>query len=173
MGCDCKLELPAPAKLTDVADVIGMLLGQHSHIEMISSVVKSVRVEGVHTTPSAIPSCAQIQINTVTDKEPRWFLYHFEYGGGPDHANDTRGSRGIIFRCTADNIALAVGLATFFGGQVDFNDSDDSDVDFKRKTQKDIGAQDGDLWDSFQERKAAVSAIGPKQVKKYEKYAAY
>lgn len=145
MGIDCKIYLPAKARLHDVADVIGLLRG---HRATWDATQRFIIVDGVLTRPSNVSECADIIIGDAR------FLYHFEFG---DH-----GERGIMPRSNPANIALAKGLVDFFGGRVDFNDGDDIECDYFVEEQPDINATNGDAWMRLQNRKMAVRAGDPR-----------
>lgn len=180
MGVDCRITLPHTARLRDVADVIGILLGKEAELAPLSRNSIHCKVEGVTTKSSAVVECAEIEIKDALwghdgHRGDRWFLYHFEFENGYSTDGDyhTESGRGILPRATAINIAMAVELVKFFGGEVDFNDSDAKDVDFKAPTKKDIQACNGEGWEKFQRRMAAVQPLTKAQVAEYQKYAAY
>jgi hypothetical protein len=52
-------------------------------------------------------------------------------------------------------------LVDFFGGEVDFNDCDATDVDYKmrRKSNKKNCPEDGRSWDAFQKRLFALQPL--------------
>lgn len=136
MGVDCTISLPAAAKIRDVAAVIGILLGQPFRAKKLpNSDGIFVEVDGVEIKSSdAVVECANINIPS----KERWFFYHFEFSGSSYNDHDTQVGRGMLLRSRAENIALGVALVKFFGGSVDFSDSDSSDCDFAWPEQPDI-----------------------------------
>lgn len=171
MGVDCRVCLPAAAKFRDVADVIGILLGQPFGVEKLSgSDGIHVVVEGVEMKKSdAVIECAEI----IIPSKDRWFFYHFEFSGPSYNDHDTQVGRGLLLRSRAENIALAVGLVRFFGGSVDFNDADLSDCDFAWPEQPDIRANNGEAWNRYHERMAALKPLTKADIDQYKVDAAY
>lgn len=171
MGVDCRVCLPAAAKFRDVADVIGILLGQPFKQETLpDSDGVFVKVEGVETKNSeAVIECAEISIPS----QDRWFFYHFEFSGPSYNDHDTQVGRGLLLRSRAENIALAVGLVKFFGGSVDFSDSDLSDCDFAWPEQPDIRANNGKAWDAYHKRMLALKPITKADIEQYKSSAAH
>lgn len=171
MGVDTRVCLPAAAKFRDVADVIGILLGQpFSEEKLPNSDGVFVKVEGVETKSSdAVIECAEI---TIPSKD-RWFFYHFEFSGPSYNDHDTQVGRGLLLRSRAENIALGVALVKFFGGSVDFADCDDSECDFAWPEQPDIRANNGEAWNNYHRRMLALKPITKAEIKQYESRAAY
>lgn len=179
MGVDCKITLPNAARIDDVADVIGLLLGCKGTLEPLDNNGSiHLKVAGVETKNSSITGCAEINISNAPlgsggKSGNRWFFYHFEWSGQNKGDYNTGQGRGIMPRSTAINIAMAKELVTFFGGSVDYNDCDDTEVDFKAPEQKDIRACDGKGWDKFQRRMFAVKQLTKAQITACQKHAAY
>lgn len=170
MGVDCSIHLPDTARFRDVAQVIGILLGQpFRQIKIGGSDGIHVEVDGVETSSGASIECAEINI---PDKQ-RWFYYHFEFSGPSYQEHDTHCGRGLLVRSCADNIALGVALVKFFGGFVDFNDSDEHDYDFAWPEQSDIRANNGEAWNSYHRRMLALKPLTKKDIEQYESKAAY
>ena len=168
MGVDCRITLPDKVRIRDVADVIGMLLGQKWELAPLDSHgSKHLKVEGVSVRNSSVDACADIFVGD------RRFFYHFEWSGGSFGNRDIHCGRGLILRSTAENIALAVALVQFFGGFVDFQDCDESDCDFAWPEQPDIRPNDGEAWERFQQRMAAVRPLTKADIAKYKSVAAY
>ncbi len=180
MGVDCKITLPDAVRIRDVANVIGILLGKEARLDPLDhNNAVALRVDGVSVSNStAVEGCAEINIKDAPwghDGKPgdRWFFYHFEWSGGAADGYDTKLGRGLMPRCTAINIAMARELVTFFGGEVDYNDCDDSEVDFTAPEQPDLRANDGEAWDKFQRRMFAVKSLTKQQVAAMKKHDAY
>lgn len=163
MGVDCKVTLPASARLRDVADVIGIALG----CAFTYPADKWVEVDGVKIEGSAAqPECPSIYV-TPPMGERRRFLYHYEWSGS------TKGAHGLMMRSRADNIALAKRIVDTFGGFVDYNDRDDTDCDYGRPEFADNDACDGDAWRALQRRKADVKPIEQADIDASEAFASY
>jgi len=163
-----------------VADVIAILLGKKAELAPLSENSVHCKVEGVEVKNAAVATCAEINITDAVwgsdgKRGDRWFLYHFEFNEGHTADGDyhTRSGRGILARCTSINIAMAVELVKFFGGEVDFNDADATEVDFKSPVKKDTLACNGKGWEKFQRRMFAVQPLTKAQVKSYLKHSAY
>ena len=164
MGVDCKISLPQEARVSNVAEVIGILLGKKVTLNTpanSSQKYTSADVEGVKVTSAVgVVSCANIDIEN-TDQGSRHFLYHFEWtrGTSEDGEHNMGHGRGLMPKSTARNIAMGIGLVKFFGGQVDFNDCDDIDCNFKRPKQRDITACNRKAWENFQKRIARLKPL--------------
>ncbi len=161
MGVDCRIYLPAKVRIHDVADVLAALHGCEVTKRVFSGTSGgwAAHVFGVEVECGFVVSCAHIKF------QDRWFLYHFEFH------ND--GTRGIMPRSTASNIAAMKALADFFGGRVEYADCDDSNCDYYVDEQEDIAASDGDGWYRLQERKLAVKPLTKEQIAECEQFAAY
>lgn len=164
MGVDCKYTIPAQARLRDVADVAGILLGCKVTEESLGSGRSTyAKVHGItYRTSDDMPECIRI---VYPDSCQLALLYHYEW--------DLFGNHGIMPRSRARNIALCVALCDFFGGSVDFNDYDDDKDDHSAHIPDDIHAEDGDEWDAFQQRKLSVQPLTKQQIRKYEHVAVY
>lgn len=171
MGVDCKVYLSPATKFRDVADVIGILLGQPFREKKLpNSNGIFVEVDGVETKASeAVIECAEISIPS----QDRWFFYHFEFSGLSYNEHDFQPGRGLLLRSRSENIALGVALVKFFGGYVDFADCDESECDFAWPEQPDIRANDGEAWDAYHRRMLALKPITKTEIARYESAAAY
>ncbi len=168
MGVDCKITLPAAARLRDVADVLGALAGlpmvkwNFSNTEGYSA-----HCEGVKYSRYDLPGleeCCKIEFDAPLTG-PVQQMYHFEFGAD--------GARGITPRARSVWIAIGRGLVDFFGGSVDYNDCDDEEMDYSQPQRDDIHAEDGEEWYALQDRKLAVKPITKSQVDKCKTVAAY
>lgn len=175
MGDSCIYIVPAPARLRDVADVIAMMLGNPAELRRLAGFSESTYayVEGIR----------YIQVGTAMDKNntygiryepemPEWvFIQIKAYDGikvfNYDYEWDAMGNHGILLSSTPGNIALCVGLCDFFGGVVDFNNNDDITDDYRQPVREDIHAQDGQPWQSFQNRKLSVKPLTSSDIAKY------
>lgn len=165
MGVACRIRLSPKVQIEDVATVISILLGNPKTKRELSEQCTTCEVEH-HIIPSGIGSeCATIAIPAGTGL--RQFLYHFEFDSGET------GARGIMPTSTAANIALGVELVKFFGGDVDFNDCDEIDVDFSHQEAPDLNKNDDANFISMEKRFFALKPLTGKQIKQYEKIAAY
>jgi hypothetical protein len=166
MGVDLNLILPSNVRVRDVGNVIGRLLGCEAVRRPLGNDNWSVQVLGVVIgINSAVYECANI--NVITRRGYGWnFLYHFEWSRPP-------GARGIIMRSTPKNIALAIGVALFFGGKVIYQDHDEKHISFPSKTDAENHANDGAEWTALQERIESVQPITDADIDAAERHAAY
>ena len=164
MGVDTRIQLKPQTQLRNVADVIGVLLGCIPRLEPLGGTnSKSCRVAGVKVASSTVETCADILI-VPEHGETRNILYHFE---------SEDGCRGLLLRCYAENIALGVRLVEFFGGSIDYNDSDESDCDFTAKGLPFASADAGQSWDQLQEAIHSLRPLTYSEVVGYKKHATY
>lgn len=146
MGIDTVISLPANVRVRDVASVLGRLLGCKAKQVRLNAGTSYTEVSGVTVNQSAagLESCADIECVNVS--ATRRFLYHFEGPGG---------RRSIILHGQSNrNMWLAQRLVDFFGGKVDFNDSDRIEVDYEVADKSDAHnhAEDGQDWADLQHR---------------------
>jgi hypothetical protein len=165
MGCDTVISLPTNVRLKDVANVIGVLSGYRARKMCLSggawaTNVPSVRTKGIES----IPECAHIFVGD----EIR-VMYHFEH-----ITDDPRIGRVIQPASTPFWVAVGRRLVDFFGGEVDYNDCDNSAVDYSvpAKSNEENCPKDGKEWDDFQERVLNLSPITKEEVKSYVRLAA-
>lgn len=178
MGVDCSVILPHEAGLDDIASVMGLLLGAKGELKPLSQGGGlHLKVEGVEIKPSSMAECPSIHIADALmsdgSRGERRIMFHYEYNTRSRRDVYTTSGRGILPSCTALNIALCVELARFFGGEVDYNNCDAKQANFKAPKAKDLLACNGKKWDDFQRRMAAVKPLTKTQIDKYQKYAAY
>ncbi len=178
MGVDCKILLPAAARLRDVADVMGALAGFPMHKKHFNppssgwSAGREYGDKGVEIKPcgGTLESCAMIHLNNTADcqiidgQAGHYVMYHFE--------GSRKGERLLNPPSTDFWIAIGKGLVDFFGGRVDFNDCDDIDVDYEQPERDDIHAEDDDEWYALQNRKLAVKALTKANLKACREVAA-
>ncbi len=149
MGINCTIRLPDNVRADDVATVIGVAVGCKATYEKFStggSDGGSTNVPGVKVTTTSVPSMAYI----IFDRRHCNYFFENESGGRLVHCGDAP-------------LWQAVGrrLVDFFGGQVDYNDCDDTDVDYKKrpKSRAVNAPTDGEDWENFQQRLLVVPRI--------------
>lgn len=164
MGANCKITIPAHVRIHDFAIVFGGLSGCEITVGEFTNgerLCRSAEITGIrYRIYDDMPTCPTIKL-----PNDRHALYHFEF--------DDDGNHGITPRSTPFAIALGLALVDFFGGSVDFNDCDDVDVDYQRDPVPTYREQDGDSWQTFQDRMIAVKPITTADWSKYTKQAAY
>ena len=165
MGVDCRLTIPAAARLRDVADVAAALLGAPMVKHDLGRGSYSAHVNGItYHVYQDMPECVHVNLPLSTGL--RSFLYHYEWSSSP-------GDHGIMPRSYSANIALCVALCDFFGGSVDYADCDDSDENYRVPAKTDLHEQDGDPWHAFQDRKLAVRPLTRAELNAYRSVAGY
>lgn len=174
MGVDCQITLPRNVSVRDVADVIGALLGCPKKTSKLRENDAEDEAWYCHTEGVSVignerlPECCSIElVGATVGPSERHLCYHFEWKGD--------GTRGLMPRSTALNIAMARGLADFFGGIVDYADWDDKYEDYTVpfKSQEENNPQDGDPWQAFQQRKLDVQPLTKQQIDECEQWAEY
>jgi hypothetical protein len=178
MGTDCRITLPTQSRIGDVANVMGLLLGKTGELKPLQGGSFHLDVEGVKTVPSSMAECAFIHIDDAPlgygeGPASRRIMYHYEYHWNSVRDVYTKSGHGMQPSCSALNIAMLVELARFFGGEVDYNDCDAKDTNFRAPTQPDLLVCNGKKWEAFQRRMAAVKPLTKEQIAKYQKYARY
>lgn len=167
MGCDTRIWLPGNVRATTVAEVLGRLVGCRA----LGGRETFVRVEGTNVTPASVAECAYLEINPPGGK-PFKVLYHFEASTrGPR----TGHQRVIMPRSVPFFIAAGVRLVDFFGGQIDFKDTDSRDVDYARRGKSDDMncPEDGVPWKALQERIAMVEPLTMAELRRWAPRAGY
>ena len=165
---DCRIMLSDRVRVSDVADVMAALTGLPVEKRFFD---KNHEAEGwaahvnrVTVSPSDIPECCEIQW-TTPDTAAHYVLYFFE-------PSEVAG-RLMMPRSTAFWIAVGKRLVDFFGGELDYNDCDSKDVDYRRKRRTDCMPNDGKPWYAFQERKLKIKPITDEEYTDAAKHAAY
>lgn len=170
-----------PVKDAFVATVAAILLGATPEKQVFSGGGYRAHARGAEVLPSnySAPTLVEIVIKLNPDnfvaaeilrsdgtKKGEYHLtYHFESG--------PMGEPLIMPKSTAAKISLSKALIEFFGGTIDFNDSDSSELDFKSPRKKDISASDGKPWYSLQDRILALKPLTQKDMDAVSKFAAY
>lgn len=169
MGVDCRCYLPAWVRVYDVALVLGILSGlEKSKKPLISADGWYTEVAGVRVVSGgdSQPQCVWIDCATVS--RPRvGVLYHFEpsYGKG----------RLLMPRSRPFWIAACRRLVDFFGGELDYNDCDESDIDYTvpAKPWEEISPEDGPAWQALQQRLFDLEPLSEEELAWAQTVAAY
>ena len=164
MGVDVKVTLPPDTRLQDVADAIARLAGYPCTRHSIGENGQwALHQKEVTAKGSIIPQMAYI--NWAWAGEPRSWAYHFEGKGG---------TRLLISRSRAVNIAVAKRLVDIFGGAADYNDSDGVDVDYHApKPRPANDPEDGVAWQQLQQDLLDISPLTKQEVAQYQTVASY
>lgn len=161
MGIDTHIRLPGNVRVHDVAKIIAILCGCPAALKPLTGTnSKYVDVDGIKVTPSTMPEACYICVDAkhfspaaskVRDGESVRILFQFE----------SKGMRYIGGGCGTFWQTIGRGLINFFGGVIDDNDSDESEVDYERPARSDVEncPEDGKAWDDFQTRMIKVKPI--------------
>lgn len=179
MGVDLRLYLPPTARIEDVATVAAILMGcEYSYRKPFdaaregSRVVELAKKAVVYEQSSVYPAMNVITFNapkgkTLIDGITSHFGYwHWE----PDRA--PFGYRHLSLKSTAFWIAVAKGVADFFGGMVDFDDCDETAIDYIVPEQNNWHS-DGDAFYDYNERICNVQPLTIADLHKADEQAAY
>lgn len=162
MGVDCRVTLPPEVQLIWVVKVIGAAAGCPVREED-----RFLRVDGARAQVTSIPEMASIVIDrqTVDGEAGHYVNYHFE-------GDDGGGTHVMIPPSTAFWIAVMRKVVDFFGGTIDYNDCDETDVDYLIKGQKNASKTDEE-WNALQDRLHTVKPVTKREWRACDKYAAY
>lgn len=149
MGCDSQLYLPPSTRMTDFADVLGILLGYKAEQPTFprSSGVFCRVPDGPTFGTSHTPTMAVLSIGGYWHWEGSCII-----PGARCFSCSTQDHRRLILEA----------LAEIFGGYLDFNDCDSVDCDYMGSLYcKDYrpDAEDGGEWDTWQRFKLALRPI--------------
>jgi len=176
MGVNCKIMLPNNVTLSDVAKLLAMLSGQQPRKESLQGGSWSIRVDTIcYRTHNFSPTCVDIEwiqpdrgIDThYLEGGLRSVMFHLE----PDHGSH----RLMIPPSTAWWLAVGKRLVDFFGGELDYNDCDIPDVDYRKrkKSNQENSPENNPEWEVFQTRMYNTKPITKKEVKDMVKHASY
>lgn len=168
MAQSCTVKLPKDVRLGDVLDVIGILTGSKAEWEMLGG--RWVEVDGIAGWPICKTEnisddynvygqegcgfghyVVHVRKNTF-DKDHHVAFWNYETSG--DYYLLMSGECSLFWN------AINTELARFFGGEVDYNDCDDIEVDVRfDKPRVKNNPGDGQEWDDFQNDKYNVQPI--------------
>jgi len=154
---------------------MGMLLGCKGHFQLFGTRNKDgyAEVEGVRVASvEGVPECARIVVESPRARENKYLLWHYYADSIDGIQKGGKGWHEIIGGARALNMALFVGMVDFFGGKVDFNDCDSSEVDYSVKPKESIwghkfSPEDNALWDEMQYKILAVKPLTVADIAKY------
>jgi len=149
MGINTHILLPAEARAEDVVQVMGILAGLKPK-KHIADRTWWVEVPGAKIVPSSGQfGCAHVTIKPedgqkLIDGETNHSCFMIlSAHSGQQAGYNTKHGLWISTSVTPFWEAVAYGLARFFGGEVDRNDCDETDVDFAWPKASDLMACDG------------------------------
>ena len=155
MSVNTYILLPNEARPEDVLLVLGILCGKKATMQPLGESSEHVVVEGVSL--QAAPNqfgCGRMVVDGICSL---FCIANSQNGQRGDYAVKT----GFWIPCPCNDYyqRLGVELVRFFGGEVDFNDCDSTDVDFAWSTAPDLMAVNGQAWNDLQKRIFAVKPI--------------
>jgi hypothetical protein len=172
MGVDVRVSLPGNVQVRNVANVMGVLAGCPASKRYFANDPSGgwgTAVEGVEVKSTSSPEMAEIRLTgKLCDGEHRHFcFYHFE----PDSGE----GRLMMPRSTAFWIAVMTKVVDFFGGTIDYRDSDDSDCDYSvpAKSNQENSAGDGDAWYDLQNRILNIVPVTEEELLAAKEHASY
>lgn len=157
MSIDTRIWLPESVQIRDVGNVMGILAGLPFEKRSFGDGKDCwyVDVAGVSRRGiEVMPECAEIYLRgSMVDGETNHFaMYYFE--------SVRVGYRLLMPRSTPFWKAIGRGLVDFFGGEVDYNDCDDIDVDYSVPNQYPEGFPlNNGPWREFQEKMANIKPL--------------
>jgi hypothetical protein len=173
MGVNVNAYLPAGVRISEVAKVIGILLGSQKEWEPGR---RWLNVAGIRQLPTSVPELAEIRID-LTDannptakaiRESDGNIYSMDYFFESNH-----GGPQLYPKCTAAKIALCKAVVIFFGGSVDYNDSDRVEVNLRAETRLPVNHSDDAAFADFQEALWRLPALTPADIQAVAEWAAY
>lgn len=175
MGVDCKILLPARARVRDVATALAMCVDVPATLEPLSGGSVYCRVDGI-TYSAPIPDTpmwTDIKLPTARVKSTLFKKLLKEHGCtiGYDFEGP-QGRRLISGRSYALRLALGKRLVEFFGGILIPCDTNNK-ILLQVKERSDIDATSGKPWDRFQRRMFAITPLTIAELKEADNYAAY
>lgn len=180
MGVACRITLPTNVRLYNVAQVMALLAGAQIRLEESKEYPGKpwVRVDGVKTKPGCCDGLSEITITDLGEDAKAirnssdgtaWCTYHFESDA------DAGEGRLMLPKSTAFWIAIGRGLVNFFGGEIDYQDCDSSECDYKKKwksNRENCPSDGAPFWD-LEERIKSVKPITAAEYQRCKKWAAY
>jgi len=169
MSVDTHIYLSHDVHVSDVADVMGILAGlpkgEDNFLGFWTCVVKGATVKN-----NSEPACCTIYLegDMVDGELNHHAFYSFETS---NYKKPGEAVRMISVRATPFWIAMGIGLVKFFGGYVDFYDTDAKGKDFEAPYPKDIYncPEDCKDFDDFQSKKLNLKALTKKDIQNAKK----
>ncbi len=170
MGVSTHITLPAQVRVRDVASVIGGCVGLKKVWHNLSGRHRSADVAGIEVQSTSVYSMVRI-VWQNGEGNPHLksgnLYYHFETG-------DERSGRLLSCSSWAPWIALGRRLVDFFGGSIDYNDCDSTDIDYQQRWKVCLClADDNEEWDDLQERIMKIKPITGVEILEANKVASY
>ena len=165
MGVDVNAWINSQAEIRDIVDVLALLDGAKGKWEPLGESSRKWRVEGTQVQGSTVAGLANL--SWEGQYERRSMTCHLQ----PCEALP---SISLYPRATARNLALCCGVASFFGGIVQFNDCATYPMSFKGCPDSALAyANDGKEWEWFQQRLSEVQPLTIEHVESFERFAFY
>lgn len=170
MGTDCNIYLPASAKISDIAELIGILVGMKKKQETLTGGGWYVSVDGVRVRVcESVPE--MVIINLEKNEFNAQMAYcHFE--AGRRHGKSMSGYKLVSSSSRPIWCAIGKRLVAFFGGFVVYSGSKDRATP-EQSAHKDNDAGTNKEWQAFQRRMWDVTPLTKAEVNTMKKHAAY
>jgi hypothetical protein len=178
MSVNMRIYLPATVQLRDVADVIGIVSGLTPKKELFTPMSRgwAARVDGIEFRDyPGTPEMVEIivakphrALPLVDGEHVHSITYHFE-------AVDPNGRacRYLAPKSTAFWIAVGNRLLEFFGGVVDYNDSDLIEIDKSERAKPYNSHEDDRAFGTVQRKKMDLKPITCDEIMRYVKVSGY
>lgn len=149
------IAFPNNVRVSDVATAIGILSGMEVHRVPLDNGYWYVKVAGVSVTSCAdIPECCFINAGDIR------IMYHFEFTVPTANPEIETGARGILPPSTPRWFAIGRALVNLFGGSITYSDDPGNRTPSLTVPENPLnGAQDGEAWQTHQERIMALRPI--------------
>ena len=177
MGVDTHVFLSPDVHVRHVAKVMGILAGlpkTRKNFNLSLDSPWTVEVIGQEVKPCRnVAELCEIHLHghMIDGEDHHWAYYHFE---SDNSGKVSRHEKQLTFRSTSFWIAIGVGLVKFFGGDVDFYDTDDKYKDFVAPYPKIRNSpEDGKPWQDFQEKMFNLKPLTRSNLQGFRKHEIY
>ena len=169
MGVDCQIYLPPQTRVSDVAEVVGTLLGHPTEFKDRGR-YSSCEVEGVEVKNASVATLAEILFEDKKGVVYKTLNYHFEAGEVP--GAESGGWRCLLPRSTPLWCAVAKRLVDFFGGKALFQDVSE-EIGRAALPRFHAYPEDGEPWTRFERDKSLVKPLIIEEIEDARSVAAY
>ena len=169
MSISCNIYLPNDTRLTDVIDVIGILLGHNKYKQYIDDKgywcckvdnVTSSLLDSRDEKRYIIFPKTTFEPGLVTIKIRKNFIDNIHHMGYYHFEDSEYNMRVISGGSSKFWKVIGKGLVEFFGGFVDYDDCDDIVKDFeKEKPRSKNNSEDGKEWQLFEQDKFNLKSL--------------
>lgn len=173
MGCDCQIYLPRDVRLREVSTVMGILAGLPKEKVFFNDGANFyVKVKGAETKSTTIPEMVEIilrasdDLKLIDESDYHFCFYHFE--------NEDSKYISLNPPSTPFWVAIGIGLCDFFGGKINYNDCDDTDIDRTyKKPRTHNNPKNNDEYHKFQKQMWKLESLGIDELIMAKEHSAY